>query len=424
MSPASITLLIFACAVALFVSDVLPMGLVVFAVPLSLYFCGIITAQEIFAPMVGPSIVLVVAMCVVGAALFKTGMAAKLGETLFRFCPGERSLVFAVVLFGGFLSGFVSNTGTVAVLLPIVMGAAAVKGIVPSRLLIPLAYGATLGGNLSVIGSPGNLIAKETIERFSEGAMSVGFFEYARAGLPLLLVCAAFLALFGRRFVPERPSEAARKYAPKDGTRLDWRSWFTVAVLVLTVVGMVLSDRISALPPMHVIACVGAASLVLFRVLTQKEAFASFDLQAVFLLSFMTPLGNALVKTGAADRMATLVVDLVGGSAPLVVTAVLWLVTWALTQVMSNTAACALFCPVAWSVATALGADPRAAVISVLIASSVGVCTPLAIPANMLILEPGNLRFRDFFRSGLAVSAVAFSVSLVVLPLTYPFFPK
>ena len=108
----------------------------------------------------------------------------------------------------------------------------------------------------------------------------------------------------------------------------------------------------------------------------------------------------------------------------LVLTAVLWLVTWALTQVMSNTAACALFCPIGWSVATALGADPRAVVISVLIASSVGVCTPLAIPANMLILAPGNLRFHDFFRSGLAVSAVAFAVSMLVLPLTYPFYPK
>ena len=424
MTPAATTLLIFACAVVLFVSDVLPMGLVVFSVPLALYFCGVITPQEMFAPMVGPSIILVVAMCVVGAALFKTGMAARLGETLFRCCPGERSLVFAVVVFGGFLSGFVSNTGTVAVLLPIVMGAAAVKKIPPSRLLIPLAYGATLGGNLSVIGSPGNLVAKETIERLSDGAMTVAFFEYAKAGVPLLLAGAVFLALFGRRIVPGRPSEAVARYAPKSGASLGWRSWLTVAVLVATVVAMVSTDFFPAMPPMHIAACVGAAVLVLFRVLTQKEAFASFDMQAVFLLSFMTPLGNALVKTGAADMISGCVVKAAGGSGALALTAVLWLVTWALTQVMSNTAACALFCPIGWSVATSLGADPRAVVISVLLASSVGVCTPLAIPANMLILEPGNLRFRDFFRSGLAVSAVAFAVSMIVLPLVYPFYPK
>ena len=87
MEAADITLIIFVCAVALFVLDVLPMGLVVFSVPLALYFCGIITAQEIFAPMVGPSIVLIVAMCIIGAALFKTGMAAKLGERQPRVRP-------------------------------------------------------------------------------------------------------------------------------------------------------------------------------------------------------------------------------------------------------------------------------------------------------------------------------------------------
>lgn len=422
MSAAVFTLLVFACAVALLVLDRLPLGLVVFLVPMALHFGGIITPQEVFAPLVGPSIILVVAMCVVGAALFKTGMAARIGATLFRFCPGERSLVLATVLFGGAISGFVSNTGTVAVLIPIVMSAAAARRIAPSRILIPLAYGATLGGNLSLVGSPGNLIAKETIEMFSDGTMSVSFFEYAKAGLPLLVLGAFFLSFVGLRFVPFRPSEAAGRYDKQAGVRLTWRSWLTLVVLVLTVVGMVAADRCKALPPMHMTACLGAALLVLCGVLTQKEAFASIDLQAVFLLSFMTPLGQALVKTGAADMVAQKVVAAMGDSGPLVMMAVLWLVTWALTQLMSNTAACALFCPIAWSVATAIGADARAVVISVLIASSVGVCTPLAIPANMLILEPANLRFKDFFKPGLFLSLVMFVSSMLILPLIYPFY--
>ena len=102
--------------------------------------------------------------------------------------------------------------------------------------------------------------------------------------------------------------------------------------------------------------------------------------------------------------------------------ALLWLTVWGLTQVMSNTATCALFCPIGWSIATALGADPRAVVIAVLIASSVAVCTPLAIPANSMILVPGNLRFKDFLRPGLALSFVAFILSMILLPVLYPFF--
>ena len=424
MSPASITLLIFACALVLFVADVLPMGLVVFSVPLALYFCGVITPQEIFAPLVGQSIVLVVAMSVIGAALFKTGMAERIGSVLFRFCSGERSLILAVMVFSGFVSSFVSNTGTVAILIPIVMGVAAAKDVKPSRLLIPLTAGATIGGNISVIGSPGNLIAKDTIEKFSDGTMSVTFFEYAKIGIPLLLIAAVFYAFIGSKLIPATDSSEANKYAPKSGLRIDGRGWFTLFVLVVTVGVMIAADYVKSLPPMHITACVGAIAVVLFRVITQKEAFAAFDLQAVFLLSFMTPLGSAMMKTGAAQQISDAVVSVSGGHGPLVLMAVLWLTVWGLTQVMSNTATCALFCPIGWSIAKTLGADPRAVVIAVLVASSVAVCTPLAIPANSMILEPGNLRFKDFFKPGIFLSAVAFLLSMILLPVFYPFFPN
>jgi len=419
----TITLVVFAVALALFAADFLPMGLVVFSVPLALYFAGVIGQADIFAPLVGQSIVLVVAMSVIGAALFKTGMAEKIGTWLFRLCRGERSLVMAVVLFSGLVSGFVSNTGTVAVLLPIVVSVAAARRISPSRLLLPLAAGATIGGNISVIGSPGNLIAKETIERLSDGSMSVTFFAYAKIGLPLLLATALFFALFGRSVVPDKGATAAGERSVGQRSKTDARGWFALAVLVVTVVLMVAADSVKCLPPMHITACVGAVAVVLGGVLTQKEAFAAFDMQAVFLLSFMTPLGKAMVSTGAADGIASAVVDVVGGHGPMVVMSVLWLVVWALTQVMSNTATCVLFCPIAWTIAKAIGADPRAVVIAVLIASSVAVCTPLSIPANSMILEPGNLRFKDFFKPGLWLSLVAFALSMVLLPMLYPLYP-
>ena len=184
---------------------------------------------------------------------------------------------------------------------------------------------------------------------------------------------------------------------------------------------MIGADYCKWLPPMHITACVGAIAVVLFGVLTQKEAFAAFDMQAVFLLSFMTPLGGAMMKTGAAQRIADAVVGVGGGHGPLVMMAVLWITVWALTQVMSNTATCALFCPIGWTIAKTLGADPRAVVIAILIASSVAVCTPLAIPANSMILEPGGLRFKDFFRPGICLSAVAFVLSMALLPVLYPF---
>ena len=415
MTPAAITLIVFLVALGLFIADFLPMGLMVFMVPVALYFCGVIEAKEIFAPLVG--------QCVIGAALFKTGMAERIGRALFRYCPGERSLMMAVTLFAGTVSSFVSNTGTVAILIPIIMGAAASHKVSPSRLLIPLTAGATLGGNISVIGSPGNLIAKETIEKFSEGAMSVKFFEYAGVGIPLLVAAAVFYALVGPKVLPAKGGDVAAG-APSPGeadSSSSWKGWFTVVVLLGTVAAMIGADYFKWLPPMHITACVGAIAVVLFGVLTQKEAFAAFDMQAVFLLSFMTPLGGAMMKTGAAQQIADAVVGIGGGHGPLIMMAVLWLTVWGLTQVMSNTATCALFCPIGWTIAKTIEADPRAVVIAILIASSVAICTPLAIPANAMILEPGGLRFKDFFRPGICLSALAFVLSMVLLPILYPF---
>lgn len=422
MSQAAVTLIILVVAIVLFVSDKLPMGLVAFMVPVALYFTGIIEADDIFSCVINTNVILILGMCVIGAAFFKTGMAYKTSQFLLRYTKSERGLILVVTLLSGIMSGFVSNSGTVAVLLPIVLGIAVSSNIKPIKLLLPLVIGATIGADVTIIGSPGNLIAKNTIEEFSNGTMTVSFFEYAKIGIPMLIVVAVFLALFGSKLINDRDAGDATEEAPDYSSIPKWHGILTVVVLILTVVGMVLTDYVDFLPPMHITACCGAIVLVLFGVLSQKEAFASFEMLTVFMLAFMMPLGTALNDTGAGKMIADAVVSLTGQAHPLIIMASLWILTWALTQVMSNTAACTLLCPIGWTIAESLGADPRAVVIAVFVASSVAVCTPMAIPANSMIIGPGNVKFKDFIVPGLAVSAVCFIVSMILLPIFYPFY--
>lgn len=422
MSPAIITLFILVAAIVLFVSDVLPMGLVAFMVPIALFFADIIEVEDIFSSVVNSNVILIIAMCVVGAAFFKTGMAYKTSQLLLKYTKTEKGLILVVTLVGGVMSGFVSNSGTVAVLLPIVMGIAVSGNMKPIKLLMPLVFGATIGADISIIGSPGNLIAKNTIEEFSKGAMKVSFFEYAKIGVPLLAATAIFLYFFGSKLIPDREGGSLTTEEFDYSDIPSWHGKLTLAVLVLTIAGLVASDYVAFLPPMHIIACCAAIVLVLSGVLTQKEAFASFELLTVFMLAFMMPLGAALNKTGAGKMIADAVIALTGDSGVFIIMASLWVLTWALTQVMSNTAACTLLCPIGWTIAESIGADPRAVVIAIFIASSVAVCTPMAIPANAMIVGPGNVRFKDFVKPGLAVSAVCFVVSMVLLPIFYPFY--
>lgn len=423
VSQATITLIVLVVAIVLFVADIFPMGLVAFCVPVVLYLLGIIEVGDIFTDVINSNVILILAMCVIGAAFFKTGLAYMVSQKVMKFTHSQRGLILVVTLLAGILSGFVSNTGTVAVLLPIVVGIAASANVKPIKLLLPLVFGATIGADLTIVGSPGNLIAKNTIETYSNGTMHVGFFEYAKIGIPMLLAVALFLFFFGDKLIADRePGEVSEQ--KQDYSNIPrWQRIFTALVLILTILFMFLTDYISFIPPMHIVACIGAVLIVATGILTEKEAFGSFELLAVFLLAFMSPLGTAMNNTGAGQIIADKVVALTGGSGTMVILAAMWLLTWVLTQVMSNTAACTLLCPIGWTIAESIGADPRAVVIAVFVASSVAVCTPMAIPANAMILGPGNVRFKDFIVPGLAVSAVCFVVSMILLPIFYPFYP-
>lgn len=99
-------------------------------------------------------------MFIVGGALFETGMANKIGGIVTHFARSERSLIVAIMVIVGLMSGVLSNTGTAAVLIPVVIGIAAKSGYARSKLLMPLVFAAAMGGNLSLIGAPGNLIAQ------------------------------------------------------------------------------------------------------------------------------------------------------------------------------------------------------------------------------------------------------------------------
>ncbi|EKQ1213601.1 SLC13 family permease [Klebsiella sp. 1-1] len=422
MSPAIITLLILVVAIIIFISDRLPMGLVAFMVPMALYFFGVIGVKDIFASIVNENVILIIAMCVLGAAFFKTGLAWQSSKILLKYAKTERSLSVLIFMISGVMSAFVSNSGTVAVLIPIVLGIAGTSQIKPIKLLMPLVFGATIGADISIIGSPGNLIAKNTIETFSKGNLSVPFFEYAKIGIPLMIACALLLYFFGSRLIPDRDGHEQSDVQMDYSHIPEWHKLLTLIVFVLAILGMVATDYVKFLPPIHIIACCAAIVLVLTGVLNQKETFNSFETLTVFMLAFMMPLGAALNSTGAGEMIARAVISVTGNSGVIVIMASLWILTWALTQVMSNTAACTLLCPVGWTIAQSIGADPRAVVIAIFIASSVAVCTPMAIPANSMIIGPGNVKFKDFLKPGLAISFVCFIVSMVLLPVFYPFY--
>jgi di/tricarboxylate transporter len=171
-------------------------------------------------------------------------------------------------------------------------------------------------------------------------------------------------------------------------------------------------------------AITGAIISVLTGCLTEKQAYASIDWVTIFLFAGMMPVSSAMSKTGAGKVIAEWAVGLMGGSpSPMIVTAVLFILSCGLTQFMSNTASAALLCPIGIAISKQLGADPAAVLMAIAVAASCAFATPVGTPPNTLVLGPGGFKFMDYVKAGTGLVIVCFVISLILIPMFWPFFP-
>lgn len=421
MSQAAITLLFLAFAVVMFVIEKLPLGVTSMIVCIGLVVTGVLDVGTAFAGFIDSNVILFVAMFIVGGALFETGMANKIGSLVTRFAKTERMLIVAIMVIVGMMSGVLSNTGTAAVLIPVVVGIAAKSGYRRSRLLMPLVFAAAMGGNLSLIGAPGNMIAQSALEKMG---LEFGFFEYAIVGLPLLIAGILFYATVGYKLLPNHdPQDQEDFYTEKDfGQVPKWKQWMSLIILILTLLAMIFEDQIGI--KLCISGGIGALLLILTGVISEKEALKSIHLKTIFLFGGTLSLAAALEETGAGAMIADKVIGALGASpSPYMLTFVVFLLCCIMTNFMSNTATTALMVPICLSIAQGMGADPRAVLMACVIGGSCAYATPIGMPANTMVVGIGGYRFMDYVKAGLPLIFIATIVSMIILPVAFPFFP-
>lgn len=421
MSHATITLLFLLFAIVMFVWEKIPLEVTSMIVCVGLIVTGVLDWKSAFAGFIDSNVILFVSMFIVGGALFETGMANKIGGVVTHFARSERQLIIAIMVIVGFMSGVLSNTGTAAVLIPVVIGVAAKSGYSRSRLLMPLVFAAAMGGNLSLIGAPGNLIAQSAM---TEMGKSFGFFEYAKVGLPILIVGILFFALIGYKLLPDTTGSDDTTYdtvknfddVPK------WKQWLSLIILILTLLGMIFEDQIGI--KLCVTGAIGALALILTGVITEKQALASIDLKTIFLFGGTLSLASALEASGAGEMIANGVIGLLGDNpSPYLLTFAVFMLCCILTNFMSNTATTALMVPICVSIANGMGADPSAVLMACVIGGSCAYATPIGMPANTMVITAGGYTFKDYAKAGIPLIAVSTVVSMILLPILYPFFP-
>ncbi len=192
---------ILAAAVVLFVSDRVRLDVVALLVVLALVLSGVLTPQQALAGFGDPLVIMIAGLFVVSYAIVNTGIAAAVGRTLGRVAgQSEPRMILAVMLATGVLSAFMSSTGTVAVMLPIAVAMAWRAKLSPSKLLLPVAYAALVGGMLTLISTPPNLVVSQALE--GAGREPFGFFSFTLLGVVMLAVTTLFMVTLGRRALP------------------------------------------------------------------------------------------------------------------------------------------------------------------------------------------------------------------------------
>ena len=422
MSPAIKCLILLAVVALFFVTELIPLAITSMGGAIACGLLGFIPAKQVFSGLSNSTVVLFGGMFVVGASMFYTGLAQKIGNTVVKMCgTGENSLMFGLMTVGTVLSSCLSNTGTAACMLPVALGICSAAKIPASRQLMPLAFACGWGGIITMVGTPPNIIAVGAMN--AAGLESFSFFEFAWIGVPVSVAGMLYMMFVGKYLLPKAELDADQEIEQEIEASSDNTTKQMIAGAILAVVILVMAVGVKGVS-LEMAAVIGALVCVLTGCLTEKQAYASIDWVTIFLFAGMMPVSTAIDKTGAGKMIAEITVEMMGGSpSPLVVTAVLFILSCGLTQFMSNTASAALLCPIGIAISQQLNADPKAVVMSIAVAASCAFATPVGTPPNTLVLGPGGYKFMDYVKCGTGLVLVCFAVCLVVIPIVWPFFP-
>jgi di/tricarboxylate transporter len=203
-------------ALVLFISERLRVDVVALLVLSALILTDLVTIEEAFSGFASPAVVTVWSVFIISGALYRTGVADSLARAVLRLAGRDPlRLTVVIMVTVGVMSAFMNNIGAVAIMLPAVVSVAHNLRIPPSKLLIPLAFASLMGGNMTLIGTPPNILAAEILRNYG-GLEPFSFFDFTPTGLIVLTAGVIYMAFIGRHILPERYSGSA----PGDVERL------------------------------------------------------------------------------------------------------------------------------------------------------------------------------------------------------------
>lgn len=422
MEPSTLTIIILILAVISFLLEKIPVNMTVMLTMCALVLTGLVTPQEAVSGFASTTILMLIGVVIVGSALFETGVCDKAAAVVTRYAETERQMIMAILILASIMSAGLSNSGTVAVFIPIIMGITASTDFSRSKLMMAAFLGSMAGGRLTLVGDAAvNVLIGDQIKALGQ---PFGFFEISKIGVPLTIIMLIYMYFIGYKFLPDRREFSDEDQIFAQGAKKDvprWKQIASVAVLLAVFVGMIFEEQTGI--PSYMVAIMGAVADVLLGIFTEKQAYNLVSIKTAILLGGMTPLATVLKNTGAAQIMADMLIRLIGGSTNVYyITIVIFILTCVMTQFMSNVVTITLLMPIIIAIAETIGVVPSALLMVLCIASTMSILTPIACPPGNLIYAYGGYRFSDYIKSNIGLTLVFLAACIVMIPLIWPLY--
>lgn len=416
-------LAILALAAILWLSEALPLALTALLIPILASLTGVLQVATSFSGFAHPLIFLFLGGFGLAAALSRQGLDAWLAQGILRIGRGRLQWT-AIALFSlsAGLSMWISNTATVALLLPVVLGilnklraqhGESIANSIAPYLLLGIAYSASVGGIGTLIGSPPNAIAAANL--------GISFTEWMRIGIPSVLVLLPIL--FVVLFVTARPAKVPRFELETTSFEFTLQRGLTLIIFALAICGWlfssVLSDFFGVDSSFDTLVAVSAILLLAScRLVSWRDIDRGTDWGVLLLFGGGITLSKVLGSTGASRYLANEIQNLITGLPLIFIIGGIVLFVIFLTELSSNAASAALLVPIFMVVALDMGVAVHQLVLPLTLAASCAFMLPIATPPNAIVFGSGLIPQKKMIRIGFVLNMV-FTIALSLFSYIY-----
>ena len=389
-------------------------------------FTGIMGSSDIYAVLNSSSLHLMIIICMFSGMIAATGLDVVIGDFVDRVTSSQTGakkemMIFAIVyLTSGLISTVLQNSYVALAFLPVLRSIAKKNRISLSKLVLFVIYSTTLGGAVTLIGTPTNVYANTALEE--AGLPLFGLLDFAWVAVPIFIIGGIYMVVMNRwcASYDDYGEEMVEKQLTKE--QKNKQKVVGIAFLVFIIALVLGSLGVISIDP-NFVGYAMIAIAVLSTIVTPKEVLSSLDVNMVIFCAGINLMIAIMNQSGLGNLFGDIIVNLIGESRNLyVITAIVCIGASVATQFMNNMACAGMLAPVGISIAESLGANPQAIVLAIAIGAGCSYLTPIASGTNQTMMLFTKLKFQNFTKFGWLLLIISWICCVLILPQVFPFF--